>query len=332
MKEQEPPVLVIGEALADILTDAEGRRQVHPGGSPANVALGLARLGHPVRLATRVGRDEYGRLLRDHLGRSGVQLAEGSVVDGGTSTATAVLTADGVASYEFDLEWALPQRSLAQWSAPDGIAHLHTGSLATSLAPGAAQVFAAVRSARGATTISYDPNLRPALLGPPDWERPGVEALVAASDLVKASAEDLAWLCPDEDARTVAARWAQAGPALVVLTLGEHGALAFWRRGSCAVPPEPTRVVDTVGAGDSFMAALLSGLIRAGLLGGTTARARLWAAGGEADADPGVVAALSLAARAAAITCARPGADPPTGAELAAFAGTARVTGRGAPG
>ncbi|MDH6136868.1 fructokinase [Kitasatospora sp. MAA4] len=316
----EPSTLVIGEALTDILAGPDGRRSAVPGGSPANVALGLARLGHPVRLATRVGGDEHGAVLRRHLGESGVLLTDGSVVDAATSTATAVLGADGAASYRFDVRWSLPPAATDP-AATGRIAHLHTGSIAALLVPGAARVLAAVRAARPGATVSYDPNLRPALLGTAAQERPRVEELVALSDVVKASDEDLGWLYPGYDPAEVAAGWARTGPSLVVLTLGAGGARAFWRHGSHPVGPIPVEVVDTVGAGDAFMAGLLSGLLRAGLLGGgrdspAPARDELRVATGADRLPEKVAESLALAARAAALTCARPGADPPRRSEL----------------
>lgn len=320
----EAPTLVVGEALTDILVRRDGPRRCSPGGSPANVALGLARLGHPVRLATRVGRDPFGQVLQTHLRRSGVVLTEGSVTDAPTSTATARLDAGGSASYDFDISWELQPAALDP-AHTGTAAHLHTGSIAATLAPGADQVLAAVEAARGKATVSYDPNLRPALLGSPAQERPGVERLVALSDVVKASQEDLAWLYPGRNPHEVAYRWACAGPSLVVLTFGADGAFVRWRRGWRDLPTTPVEVTDTVGAGDAFMAGLISGLLRAGLLGASTgtgepdavaARARLRRATATTRLDEDLVRALNVAGRAAAFTCTREGADPPTHAEL----------------
>jgi fructokinase len=305
----------------DVIVGPEGPQRSHPGGSPANVALGLARLGHPVRLATRVGHDHFGDLLRGHLEGSGVELSPGSVVDAPTSTATAVLDAAGAAKYTFDITWALS--AAVEEALRDGPpAHVHSGSIATALSPGADQVFRTLHALRTSATVSYDPNLRPALLGSAEQERERVEQLVAVSDVVKASEEDLAWLHPGENVDETAARWARNGPALVVVTLGAKGARAWWRHGCQDIAPAPVRVRDTVGAGDAFMAGLTSRLLHAGLLGGglgaeaATARAALRAAT-DADRLPAVLGdALAVAARAAALTCAREGADPPTPAEL----------------
>ncbi|MCG7210074.1 carbohydrate kinase family protein [Streptomyces arenae] len=315
------PALVIGEALVDIIAGPDGPQRSHPGGSPANVALGLGRLGHPVRLATRLGRDHFGSLVQKHLEDSGVDLAPGSVVDAATSTATAVLDSAGAANYTFDITWALSKA--VEEALRDGPpAHVHAGSIATALSPGADQVFSTLHALRASATISYDPNLRPALLRPAEQERERVEQLVAISDVVKASEEDLAWLHPDENPDKTAAHWAQNGPSLVVLTLGAKGARAWWRHGCQDIAPVPVQVVDTVGAGDAFMAGLTSRLLHAGLLGGglgvkaATARVALHAAT-DTNRLPAVLGdALAVAARTAALTCTREGADPPTAAEL----------------
>ena len=301
------PVLVVGESLVDIVQRPDGSTQRHPGGSPANVALGLARLGHPVRFATRIGTDVDGDSVLNRLQQSGIALTDGSVVDAATSTATAVLDADGAASYVFDLVWDLPPVEA-------GRGHTHTGSIAANLAPGAARVHEVFAAARLAGTTSYDPNLRPRIIAGPDVERPGVEQLVADSDVVKASDEDLAWLYPGQAPRDVARRWAGTGPALVVLTRGAEGALALMASDPdtpVTVAPVPVTVVDTVGAGDAFMSGLLSALLDLGLLGGPDQRAALHAASAEV-----VRVALARAVLTSSITCGRPGADPPTRAEL----------------
>jgi fructokinase len=270
-----------------------------------------------VRFATRIGRDHFGGLLCEHLRSAGVELTPGSVHGPATSTATALLDAAGAATYTFELDWN-PAREAVEAVCGGPPAHLHTGSIAAALLPGADAVLAAVEAVRASATVSYDPNLRPALLGSPDRERSRVERLVAASDVVKAADEDLAWLYPGLDPEKAAARWAESGgPALVVLTLGARGARVWWRHGSAAVPPVSVAVADTVGAGDAFTAALVGGLLDAGLLGGSPAcRAALLAATDGELLPAAVRDALASAALAAALTCAREGANPPTRAEL----------------
>jgi fructokinase len=299
------PLLVVGEALVDVVRRAGGDPERHVGGSPANVALGLARLGHPVRLVTCLGRDDDGALIRAHLERDGVRLDVTELAR--TSTATATLDEHGSATYDFDLAWSPDPVELGD------AGHVHTGSIAAALHPGAEQVHAALVAARSAgATTSYDPNLRPQIIGPADDERAGVEALVATCDVVKASDEDLRWLYPGQSADAVAQRWSTGGPALVVVTLGGEGALV-WRPGSAApqrVEPLRVEVVDTVGAGDSFMSGLLSGLSDAGLLGRGHAPAL------RSAADDVLLAALRRAVTTSASTCTRAGSDPPTRAQL----------------
>lgn len=301
------PVLIVGEALVDIVQRPDGSVQRHPGGSPANVALGLARLGHPVRFATRIGADDDGTSVREHLEADGVHLADGAVVSGPTSTATAVLDEQGAATYVFDLVWDLPTVDSAD------AGHVHTGSIAANLAPGRARVRELFEAARATCTTSYDPNLRPKIIQGPDDERPGVEQLVAMSDVVKSSDEDLAWLYPGEPVEDVALRWAGSGPALMVLTKGADGATAWLAReqGTVTARPQPVQVVDTVGAGDAFMAGLLSALLDLRLLGGPTERMAL-----RQVSTTDVHTALDRAIRTSSITCGRAGADPPTRAEL----------------
>ncbi len=247
--------------------------------------------------------------MRARLAADGVHLDAGSQPRGRTSTATARLDVRGSATYEFDLRWDLLPVDVSR------AGHVHTGSLATALMPGTAAVSVALSGARalGATT-SYDPNLRPGIIGSPDDERPAVEALVATSDVVKASDEDVAWLYSAHSAAQVGRLWLDLGPSLVVITLGGEGALA-WHAAAPESPihvaPQRVDVVDTVGAGDSFMSGLLSGLLDAGLLG----RGRREALRTASPDD--VLPALRRAVATSAITCSRAGSNPPTRAELA---------------
>jgi fructokinase len=302
-------VLVVGEALVDIVERADGLLAEHPGGSPANVALGLARLGRSARLLTRIGADRRGLAIRGHLESSGVTLMPGSVTDAVTSTATALIDEQGVASYVFDLDWDLPvDVELGAYRA------LHTGSIAAFLPPGGDAVVQLVEQATGKVTVSYDPNARPRLMGAPDAARARVERLVALSDVVKVSDEDLAWLAPGEDVVKVAGQWLASGPAIVVVTLGGAGSIGLVTAGRVDVPAPAIDVVDTVGAGDSFMSGLLDHLAGAGLLGAHRRQAL------RALSTTDTEAMLQHAARIAAITCSRAGANPPTRSELEAWA------------
>lgn len=304
--EGPPRALVVGEALVDVVQHPDGSRQEHPGGSPANVALGLARLGRPVDLLTWLGDDPYGDLVRAHLGASGVQVVAGDRRPDRTPVAIAHLDEAGHAEYEFDLTWQLPG-----WDGPTPLV-VHTGSIGAVLAPGGADVARLVADRRAGSTITYDPNLRPAVMGTAQDVRPDVERLVGLSDVVKVSDEDLAWLHPGTDPLAIARDWAARGPAMVVVTFGGDGARAVTARGDeVTARALPVTVADTVGAGDSFMSGLVDGLWSAGLLG-ADARDALHAVPMDV-----VQQVLDRCARIAAVTVSRPGANPPTSAELA---------------
>jgi fructokinase len=304
----DAPVVVIGELLVDIVHTPDGVTAEHVGGSPANVALGLARLGHDTHIATLVGTDERGVRCVEHVEAGGVHLLAGSTSPAHpTSTAVATVDEGGAASYVFDLHWDLPPVRL-----PDGTGHVHIGSIGTTLRPGDVEVTGAVLRARPTATISYDPNVRPTIMGHVDEVRARVEELVALSDVVKCSEDDIAWLYAGSSPSQVMHGWVGLGAAFTVVTLG--GAGVTWRTASGHEATEAARVkdvVDTVGAGDSFMAGLVSGLLDAGLLGTAGARGRLRAASLD-DVLPAVERALATSG----VTVRRAGAYAPTRAEL----------------
>ncbi len=304
----ERRTLVIGEALIDVVRTADGAVAEHPGGSPANVALGLGRLGRGVDLLTWFGRDGFGDALVAHLTGAGVAIVPGS--DGAlhTSVAAATLDADGAATYDFDLTWQVPDT----WEHPAGAPLVvHTGSIAAVLEPGGPDVARILAAHQDTATITYDPNVRPSLMPPAEETRAVVEGLVRLADVVKVSDEDLDWLAPDSDADDTARAWAASGRSLVVVTRGGRGATAFTSDGTRVdVAAPPVAVADTVGAGDSFMAGLIDGLWSANLLGADR-RVAL------ADADDATLRrVLERCVRIAAITVSRPGANPPTLGEL----------------
>jgi fructokinase len=300
----------LGEAIIDLVAEDERRFVAHPGGSPLNVSVGLARLGQPAALAARLSGDPFGAMFRAHLAESGVDTRH--VVDATEPSTLAVATLDpaGVARYDFwsdgTADWQWTDAELADVGGP-GTTALHTGSLALEAEPGATRIRALLERLRGRLTISYDPNVRLARRGPVEAGRAGVERVVGLADLVKVSSEDLAWLYPGEDPVAAATRWTHAGPALVVVTLGGDGAVSLGR----GLEPvhrsaPPVEVVDTVGAGDAFTAGMLGALAERDALG----------PGGDALAGADLAAVLDRACLVAALTCARPGADPPTGAEV----------------
>jgi len=289
---------VIGEALMDIVRRPDGSVHTAPGGSPANVALTLGRLGMDVRLFTSLGQDASAKAIRTWLGESRVDVFAAEAER--TSTAIACLDATGAAQYEFDLVWEARRMRL------DGCGLLHVGSVTALLAPGADEVLAAAQAARPSALITYDPNIRPALLIEPRAHRDRVERLVALADVVKASDEDLDWLYPGVDPLDVARGWRRRGEALVVVTRGGAGADAATSSGVVHVEPPSVVVADTVGAGDTFMGTLIAELVTRGYAQHGRAALR--------GVDVGVVRSmLEASARAAAVTVSRPGADPPWG-------------------
>lgn len=304
-------VLAVGEALVDEVHRPDGSAAEHPGGSVANVALTLGRLDREVRLATWLGADARGDLVRGWLAESAVGLVEGS--DGAERTSVAVATLDdaGSATYDFDLTWQVPAGALPD--ADDAAAAplaVHTGSIAAMLEPGATQVRQVLEAARATSTTTYDPNARPAIMGEPQEVRPRVEALVRLSDVVKVSDEDLAWLYPGTDPVSVARDWQRGTPALVVVTFGGKGAVAVSDAGEVEAVAPRVEVVDTVGAGDSFMGALIDGLWDHDLLGAGR-RGALNAVDAATVQD-----VLDRCVAVAAITVSRAGANPPRRQEV----------------
>jgi fructokinase len=299
--------LVIGEALVDVVRGDDSQVE-YPGGSAANVAVALARLGRPTWLATSFATDEYGVLLANHLARNDVQRATDPGAVSRTSSAVATLDAGGAATYAFDLQWRLNPVELPAKVVP---AVVHACSIGAVLEPGAVDVLGEVQRFRSVATVSYDLNLRPSITGTGPEVVARVEKLVAHADVVKASDEDLETLSPDASWEETAERLLTLGPTAVVVTRGRSGASVLRRAGRVDVPAVRVRVADTIGAGDTFGAALLDALMGRGLLGASRREAL-------ADLDDaGWHEVVSAAVRAAAVTVSRPGADPPTRAELA---------------
>jgi fructokinase len=305
-------ICVIGEALVDVVRMPGGEVRAHPGGSPANVAVGLARLGVDVELLTRFGDDEYGNLISAHLASNAVRVS-GGMDASPTSVAEASIDASGKASYDFRIVWTLSEQPAHEPALTFPARCIHTGSIAATLQSGADTVHRLITRSQQTATISYDPNCRPSLMGAPETARPDIEAFVALADVVKASDEDIAWLYPGQTVAKVARHWLDMGPALVVITRGADGHYSLSRSGVIESDTPAVTVADTVGAGDSFMAALLAGLLRRDLLGADRRSALRSIAGAH------VSGLLAEAGAAAAITCSRPGADPPTRQDLADY-------------
>ncbi len=299
-------IVIAGEALIDVVVDHDGDSSESPGGSPLNVAVGLARLEAPATLISQVGHDERGGLLVQHVTASGAEVVAVPTSTGRTSVATAHLDANGVASYEFDLDWSLPRQEL-----PPCLA-LHVGSLGTVLEPGCASVRDLVEQACARETfVSFDANLRESFIDDRDRTARAVKDLAARCSLVKLSDEDADLLQPGVDPDDVA-RELLGGERtrIVLLTRGSAGATAFTEQGETTERPRQVEVVDTVGAGDAFMAATL---------------AQLWDLDAFRHLGPGLPVAEEDVARllrgaieVSAITCERRGANPPRRQELPA--------------
>jgi fructokinase len=282
---------VLGESLVDVLADTAAGTVERPGGSPFNVALTLARLDIRCRLFTAVGDDSRGDSLLAALSAEGVDVTLGATTS--TAIARATLDGSGRATYEIDLAW--DPRFSDDWPPLDV---LHFSSLGAVVQPGADEVRRVADRYRGNALISYDPNWRDGFVAV-DAARETFEANASRADVVKLSHDDAAAIYPNADLDEVAAAVLSLGPAFVVITKGEQGAAGWTANARKQVAAAPAEVVDTIGAGDAFMATVLSEL---------------------AEMDRATVAALnsreielvlSFAAFVAGKTCERAGADPP---------------------
>lgn len=294
---------VVGEALTDIVVDGESRIE-HPGGSPMNVAFGLARLGVPTTFRTVIGRDRRGDDIVRHLGESGAVLDPASLGVGATSTAVATIQPDRHAEYDFTIDW-----DPGGIAAPAGVRLIHTGSIASALRPGSDAVRRLFDAHRGSALLSFDPNVRPGVTPSRDEVVATVDALAACAHVVKLSDEDAAWLFPGLSEEAVLDRFLSAGAALAAMTRGADGALVASATDRLALPSMPVDVVDTIGAGDAFMSGLLGAILDRSL--DTSLRAGRILRSELADV-------ADAALRSARITVSRAGANPPTAGELRA--------------
>ena len=315
-------ILVIGEALIDLIEDAARPAEYTAvtGGANANVALALAARGEPHRFLGRISKDSFGSQIRNRLSNGGVNLELAVVANEPTTLAIASVNEAGVAEYSFYIQgtadWAwsateLPSDSMLNELNPKAI---QFGCLAMAIAPGNEVIMRWLRAFVGKFTLSHDLNLRPALGFNRSEELARVLVLNEISDIIKASDADLEWLFglpAGSDLDEICHEWS-AGGSLVVLTRGERGASAYRNGRRIDVPAPSINLVDTVGAGDTFMAALLTALSQEGALG-AGARGRL-----AQLEDEQLLKALQEAVTAAAITCERRGCQPPTSKEIQA--------------
>ena len=304
--------IVCGEALFDVF--ATGRTPTglgfdgRIGGSPFNVAMGLARLGQPVGFCGGIGWGFAGERLMQALADEGIHSGAVARVNAPTTLSLIGLDAAGVPSYAFYGHGGADRQLRPEHLASVPMAQaFHFGSYAMVMQPVGATQRRLVEREHGRSLISYDPNIRTNV--EPDlavW-RETLQWMLPRTHLLKVSDEDLGLLFPGQPIEQFAADALAAGTPLVVVTRGAEGAVGFTARDTVTLPPVPTAVVDTVGAGDTFQAALLTWLAESGRLSPAALHTLDAAA---------LQQALGFAARAAAITCARRGADLPRRAEL----------------
>jgi fructokinase len=304
-------IVICGEALVDLVPTPDGAGYLaKPGGSPANVAVGLGRLGLDSRLLARLSHDHFGQMIRRHLLDSRVDLSLAVDAAQPTTVAMVRLNAAGDAAYTFyvaeatDGAWRVDD--IPGDLAPGAALHV-SGSLALVVPGMHESIGMLMRREHGNRVISFDPNPRQALT--PDvgvWVT-AMREWVGLADIVKVSEEDLAWTFPDRAIDEVAATLRECGPAVVIVTRGGDGVYALGPAGSVSLPGPTVDLVDTVGAGDAFTAGLLASLE----IGGHLSPSALPVLTEEVLID-----ALRFAQKVAAITCSRPGADPPWLVEL----------------
>ncbi len=299
-------IWVCGEVLIDLISIAPGstERAPHVGGGPANTAKALARLGHDVHFIDGISTDAYGVAAREELLADEVKLDLALTSDKPTCLAIVTLNENGSASYVFEIEGTATFDFSLDWL-PDPSRHqpkaLHIGTLVTIIQPGADVLYDWALQVAEFAPIVFDPNIRPSVMGDRDIYEAAVEKWAAISSIIKVSDDDLAWLFPNQSVNEVAERWIRDGAALVVVTRGSEGLIGYTADGSVEVPGVKIVVADTVGAGDTVGAIIVEAMVESGIMSLT----------GDVLQE-----VLHRAAAAAAITCSRPGAQPPYKHEL----------------
>jgi fructokinase len=302
------PIIVIGEAVGDGFVLDDGARgelnlRVLPGGGPVNTAVALGRLGAPVKYLGRLSGNPFGRLIRDHLAASNVDLEASVDAPEQATLAIANLDADGSAVYDFyadgtaDWQWTAAELDPKH---AEGAACVHTGSMALIRSPGGPRIEDLLATVRERVTVSIDPNLR-TLFEPAKHYQAKLERWTQLAHLFRLSDQDFAELCPGESFEKASRRWHLAGVRLAVLTLGADGVVASLDGELVRQPAVPVETVDTVGAGDAFTAGMLHWLGEQGHLDDQLAHLD----------DNGVREALGFATKVAGLTCSVAGANPP---------------------
>jgi fructokinase len=308
-------LLSCGDALIDFLPvrSADGREALVPvvGGSCLNIAVGIARLGAPAGFVGGISTDPFGRMIAEHASASQVDLQYATRTEDQTTLAF-VRTVAGEPQYAFyDEGTATRNWTYRRGSIPfDRVEAVHVGSTTLANDQGAAEALAMLGDARGLATISFDPNCRPKLVSDKARYVERMDAFAAVANIVRMSDVDFEFLYGGDDHAGRAKSWIEAGTSLVVVTRGNKGAVA-WHKEADAIEVEApnVNVVDTIGAGDSFQAALLFALRAIGRIGAESL----------AQADSGKIRrVLTFASACASFTCGRASADPPRQAEIGA--------------
>jgi fructokinase len=296
------PMWVCGEVLVDLLPSSDGGERVAViGGGPANTAKALARLGHQVEFIDGISTDHYGKSAQEELRKDGVGLSLSKIIDKPTCQAIVSLDENSSARYEFLIEETATFDFSRSWL-PEGFPSvLHIGTLATVIQPGASELFEWAKKISERVPIVFDPNVRPAVLSESAEYRRVVEKWVGISSVVKVSEDDIAWLYPAKSEEDVAREWLALGAELVVVTRGADGMVGITKSDVISVPGVAVSVIDTVGAGDTVGAISVEGVVKYGVSGLTGERLK---------------SVLQRAAKAASITVARQGAQPPFSHEL----------------
>ena len=305
-------IVVCGEALIDMIYTGDGTQRAAPGGGPFNTARALARLGVPTAFLGHLSQDKFGRELAELLVSDGASLELATVGPEPTTIALADVGNEGFAEYQFLVQGtSAPNLTLDMLPdhLPREVTALHIGTLGLVLEPMASTIVELVRRERDARLVMLDPNIRVGLARDAEY-RDRLMTLISQSSIVKASDTDLAWLYPERDYKAAIEEILEAGVRLAVVTLGADGAFAGHGDMRVHVAAPSVDVIDTIGAGDSFGAALLAWLhdhdaVRPDLTLG----------------HDDLQAALAFACFAASIVVARAGADPPTRSEMRALSG-----------
>jgi fructokinase len=296
-------VWVVGEALIDLIREGVDRKRV-VGGGPANTAKALAKLGIDTQFIDGISTDGYGQMAKDELVSTGVKLDYVKYSDKPTCLAIVSLSESGSATYEFVIENTATFDFILEWlpnPQTDRPSLLHIGTLATVIEPGASELFEWAQSVVKVAPIVFDPNIRPAVISDQKQYVAQVERWVEISSAVKVSDDDIKWLYPSLDIEQVVNRWLTKGPSLIVVTYGDKGLAGYRKDEVVSVEAVQIKVIDTVGAGDTVGAILVEAIVKGGLVSLTGARLETM---------------LKRAAKAAAITVSRIGANPPTREEL----------------